>query len=684
MADFFKNLTYQGMPRFPVIAVFCALFLSTVFSGSHAHAQITETARIELSDSQDTILFGPHIYITEDRELRLSPNVIISRHQNNLRGTRLESNLINLGPKAAPVWMLFSVTNNSSRENWILHFGDVLDGRTSHIKSLFVENATTKQTFIKVMGDEKFNESALRGPALPIRLAKGQTQQIVAFLEMGGSLTNTIRPALISYDYYMNSLIYGSMVSNILALSLLILTGFFMALALLEKSVTYLYFSGFYVAKLALFFALSHTFLATSSLLASATTVLYIVPIVTALLLTRQFFKLSVGDETPNTLIFMTIALIVAGIVFSLFLSRNQGSTDEFLIYISGLIGLGVCTVISFTQSQQGKHGGIYMALGWFLGFIGMAVLFLGALNIAASAALVMDVYWLMLLPQSTLFIIASKKKLELDSEDHLSLLARESRTAQSLARLKQSKETADQARLLRVIERERELMAELREREMQRTEEMRKAKEIADEANRAKSAFLAVVSHEIRTPMNGIMGMVRLLMDSKMTKQQNEYLYAVQKSGDTMMALLNDILDFEKIESGNMDIENIDFDMIKLVQGVVTLMSGHVAEKGISLRADIAPNFPSSLKGDPTRLRQVLLNLVSNAIKFTASGSVTIHLKATPVHTKRSDVKADFEIYCALSRTQASVSRKKRKRTCSIRLPKPRRAPPANMAVQV
>jgi signal transduction histidine kinase/DNA-binding response OmpR family regulator/HPt (histidine-containing phosphotransfer) domain-containing protein len=638
----------------PLAAVFVLAFM-VIFSGT-AHAQITETARIELTDTQDVIPFGQQIYITEDQDRRLTSDIILTRHQNNLRGPRPDSSLINLGSSPAPVWMVFSVTNNSSRENWILHFGSVFDGRIGNIKSLLVENQSTGQTFIKAIGEEEFNKAALRGPAIPIRIAKGQTQQMLVFVEMNSSLGNTLRPALISYDSYMNSLAYGSLYSNIFMLVLLVLTGFFLALALLEKAIAYVYFSSFYIATLALYVALSQAFLVTPPELSAIINVLCILPVVTGLLLVREFFKLKTADETPNTLIFMTIGLIVVCLIFSFFLSRNLGATDELLTYICAIIGLGVCTGLAIIQAQQGKHGGIYIAAAWLLGMIGMICLFAGSFKILGAGIIVLNVYWLMLLPQSVLFIIGAKKKIDLDNEESLSLMARESRTAQSLARLKQSKETADQARLLRVIERERELMAELREREMQRTEEMRKAKEMADEANRAKSAFLAVVSHEIRTPMNGIMGMLRLLMDSKMTRQQNEYVQAVQKSGDTMMALLNDILDFEKIESGNMDIEHIDFDMIKLVQGVVTLMSGHVAEKGIKLRADISHDFPVSLKGDPTRLRQVLLNLVSNAIKFTSSGSVTIHLKSKPVD-KRAGVKADYEIYCAVEDTGIGIS---------------------------
>lgn len=174
----------------------------------------------------------------------------------------------------------------------------------------------------------------------------------------------------------------------------------------------------------------------------------------------------------------------------------------------------------------------------------------------------------------------------------------------------------------------------------------LEKAKIHAEHESQLKSEFLANMSHEIRTPMNAVIGFTTLLLDTNPTDEQKEYLEALNRAGNLLLTIIKDILDFSKIAAGKLDIEVIDFNLRSLIKETEALISYNAKQKGISLSAVISPDLPCDLQGDPGRIQQILINLISNAVKFTKAGEVSIHVTKREDNQKSSNkIPLHFEV---------------------------------------
>ena len=597
----------------------CSAFLliCTLLISLYAHA--AQSNRIELNTTKSRIFLTKSIYVLPENNglipVEDAKNIAAEAQNANTNAKKI----LRFGTAPQPQWLAVHLTNRTANEKWLLSLGSFLEGRIGAIKAIKVINTATDETALNWTAPEAQPSGAL----IPVTLPTDKTSLLLIGLSYEGFLPAQIVPSLVAADN-AKLLKKSDYIQTIISVCLLLAAGFFLSLGLVKRHYSYLSYTGYFLGNLALLSyldALTWQFTTLSEniamLFASISAISYVLIVTFA---QRKNIAYSL----------VSISLIIISSAF-IFLPIPFVETTKSGLYILTIFAALLIIHLDITPKKDARI--IKESLPYYFTAYATTLISL-LLSLAAyslgdfNAAWASDLYIYSLIPQIILFSMAARVHFLKTETQEQAEIARKSRSTRALARLQQSKDAADQARLLRVIERERELMGDLREQESERAEEMRRAKEEADAANDAKSAFLAVVSHEIRTPMNGIMGILKLLQDTNLSKEQKDFLLTMQKTGDTMVALLNDILDFEKIENGSMELEHINIDLHSLGKGIVTLMTGYIKGKNVQLACNISPDMPRFVMGDPTRLQQVLFNLTSNALKFTDEGSVTITLE--------------------------------------------------------
>ncbi|HEY8099862.1 MAG TPA: 7TM diverse intracellular signaling domain-containing protein [Burkholderiaceae bacterium] len=599
-----------------------------LLSGVIAHAQ---SIRIDETSGKTPINLSPYWTVLENASPDLTiEDVVKPEFSTKFQSHHQNTDTLNFGLRSTPIWLRITILNSSKKD--LDRYLEIAYPHLHHVNFY----TKTEQGFSQIITGHAlpFSERPIpqRNFTFPLHLSAGSESIYYLRIASGTSLeipTKLWEPLafrLHTLEEYMAQAMYFGM---ILALGL-----YNLLLYLSLRDRTYLYYV---------------IFLMTSAL--------------SLLSFSGMGFQFVWPDNVRWALMSTMVAFAANGIAFLLFVRRLL-STQKTVPRLDRLIQLSfvlnVLQIIGFyflPYEKMIKTGialdGLYMVLALVIGITcwlrgqRSARIFLIAFSCLMLTAVVTAIrsFGIALHPVFTNYGMQIGSAMEmlllsLALADRFHQLRKEKEDVQQelVENLKRSERVLEQ----RVAQRTSEL-SQVNLKLVEHQAALQAAKKVAEDASQMKSAFLANMSHEIRTPMNAVIGMAYLALRTELNKKQRDYVEKIHRAANSLLGLINDILDFSKIEAGKLDIEKIDFSLNEVLNNVMTVTSQRANEKGLQFVMDVSPAVPDSLVGDPLRIGQVLINLVSNAIKFTATGKILLRCQASSMQS--DSVELRFEV---------------------------------------
>lgn len=675
-----KVLQYVFARRRAVLAAvigFGMLLSAAAFAQNQAADNNPPLHPLLLTSQTSAYNVTPYLSLFEDREKKFSFQKVLAQYKTGA-GRRFTGTDIFLGYSSSAYWLVFTVENhNPVKSRWVLDLGQRLDGTSGIADRLAFFSDDAPDSTLMIDGRHVKNKLQLQEQeknAIPLALGQGQSRTFALYIEPTAGTPLVLAPQLAEQARYQ-ALHDGVTFENIILFTLIaVLACAFIFFLLNHRSFIPALLIVYAGIELLIYKSTDEIVSYGNNTSLVYLDLLYALAGIAALLLTDQV--LFSGREQKK-LLSKSIVLAAAGIALTTAISISAEAASNITMPLlvrflpvalpAFIAAAGFITVMTRAVPQS-----LLFTFSWLVLLLGALVTEASMTGMTPFSAFLLNFYWIsfgihiLFLSWSSLHFITASKRIQLQHETEEALRLEDE------MEFRKTRELSDQTRLLGVLQREKELITDLRSREAERLQALRQAKETAEEANKAKTEFLAIISHEIRTPMTGIMGMIRMLMDTPLNPKQREHTSTLHYAAEALLALLNDILDFSKASAGRVELESVNFDLGRLVESVVLLISGRAEEKKITLKAEIDPKTPLLLKGDPTRLRQILLNLITNAVKFTDKGTVTLIVRPQGFSPNKPQIyfavkdsgigipkEAQKNIFTPYTQANASISRR-------------------------